>query len=266
MLPGFNSGGVLLGPHGGGGGSVGLLDGLSPRAAWSASRDLLTSFVGNPRYTIDTGVDSWKDQTGNGFHAANTGDLTQPAIVAVGPNSRNSLDFTADFLDCVAISNLIANSAGYLIVSFIADTINTNAGNSYSNDQLMADTGGYMGIFLRKTDANPLNPQTSYAYNWDGNEDNAPTGGAVNIVPGTPYVFEWRHEGGNLYQRVNAGSWSSATASGNTQVLTGILRFGSTLKWDGKICEAAIWGNGGSIPSSGNQDIIAASFKSWFGA
>lgn len=236
------------------------LDGLSPTGAWSASRDLLSAFAGNSRYTIATGVSSWKDQSGNTRNADNAAGTQQPTITTAGPNSRSCLNFPGDsvsaVLDSVAISNFIAAGSGYLVVSYIADTINTNSANSYSNDQIIADTGGYMGLFLRNT-GSPTD--TLYAFNWDGNEDKATN---TDVVAGTTTVAEWKHEGGNVYVRVNGGIWKSAT-SGNTQVLTGLLRFGTITKFDGKLFEAAIFS---TVPSAANQDAIVADFMDWVGA
>ena len=45
-----------------------------------------------------------------------------------------------------------------------------------------------------------------YAYNNDGNEDQV--AGTTNAS--TAYVVEWRHEGGNVYQRVNCEEASPA--------------------------------------------------------
>ncbi|WP_394889552.1 Ig domain-containing protein [Mesorhizobium sp. AaZ16] len=239
--------------------AAGILDGLSPTGAWSMSRDLLTAFAGGSRYTDVSGaVSSWNDQSGSSRHMAQATAGNRPLVATAGPNSRACADFdgTDDILvSSIAISNFISASAGYLVVSFLADTITANSGDAWSNHAIIEDFGQFLGLQLRNTGS----PDTISAYNWDGNADVATR---VEINAGTAYVAEWRHEGGNLYVRVNGGTESSV-ASGNTSSLTGQLRFGGASAWlDGKIFEVATFS---TVPSSGDRDAIVADFKTHIG-
>lgn len=244
-------------------GSVGLMDGLTPTAAWSMSRDLFTTWVGSARYTTATGIDSLKDQSGNARNLGNGSAGVQPAVTTAGPNSRTCADFdgTTDFIVGAALSNFITNSAGYMIASFMADTITLNDANIYNNHLIIGDQGAFAGIFVKNTAGSP---ETISSYNFDGTVDVASN---VTVVAATPYVVEWRHESGNLYIRLNNGAWSGATASGNTSTMTGVMAMGSrnglAALFDGKIFEAATFS---TIPSTGTQDLLAAGFKSWIGA
>lgn len=248
-------------------GSVGLLDGLSPTAAWSFSRDLLTSFVGGSRYTLVSGnVDVLADQSGNSRNMSAPGSANRPSLTTAGPNSKTCGDWDGsnDVLQGAAVSNFIANSAGYMIASFNLDTITLDGGsNTYNNHTILADQGSFMGIYVRNSDTTPGNPDTVYAFNWDGNDDHP---GIVGVIAGTTYVAEWKHEAGSLSVRLNGGSWTSA-ASGNTTNVTNNLsiggKAGGVRPADGKIFEAATWS---TVPSTLVQDAVAASFKSWIGA
>jgi hypothetical protein len=116
----------------------------------------------------------------------------------------------------LALSNFITASSGAVVVSVIVDAVSSNAAISYSNDGIIADQSVYMGLFARN-----LSGVTFYAYNYDGTEDAPSTTGSV----GTACVLMWRHHGGNQYISINGGTEVSV-ASGNTQVLTGLLCLG----------------------------------------
>ncbi|RUU23524.1 hypothetical protein EOD08_26005 [Mesorhizobium sp. M6A.T.Ca.TU.002.02.2.1] len=237
------------------------LDGLSPTGAWSMSRDLMTSFIGGSRYTDVSGaVSSLNDQSGNSRHLTQATASNRPAVTTAGPNSRACADFgSTDSLRGAAISNFIANNAGYMVVSFLADTIAGSSGSYANGNPLLSDTGQFMGLFAW----NSGTPKTAFAYNYDGTQDYA-SSAVVNA--GTAYVAEWRHEGGNVIVRVNGGT-SVSTASGNTQTLTGLLCMAhhGDASLDGKIFEAAIF-SGANIPDATARNAIVADMMAWIGA
>lgn len=252
----FNHGG------GGGGGPTYPLDGFSPTGAWSMSRDLLSAFAGGSRYTDSSGaVSSLNDQSGNTRHLTDAGTAARrPTVATGGPNSRTCADFdgSTDFLTGAAISNFISNSAGYMIVSWLADAITLNVAQSYNNHLILGDAGQFMGLYLRDTGS----PDTVYGFNWDGNEDR---GVDATIAVSTAYVTEWRHDGGNVYVRVNGGTWQSA-ASGNTSTMTNALLLGGrngAQQFNGKIFEAAVFS---TVPGSTDRDAFEADFRAWVGA
>ncbi|MGY4505259.1 hypothetical protein ACVWYH_009216 [Bradyrhizobium sp. GM24.11] len=105
-----------------------------------------------------------------------------------------------------------------------------------------------------------------HAYNWDGNEDQAASAAGAVPIAGNPCVIEWRHEGGNLYQRVN-GANETSVASGNSSDLSGVLRMGSNAStgsfYSGKIFEAMIYE---AVPTLAERDGIVADMMTWVGA
>ncbi len=248
-------------PTGTSGFTTGVLDGLGPAVAWSAFRYLLTAYVGNPKYTLATGVSSWLDQSGNGLDMNQGTGGAQPLIAAAGPSSRDSLVFDGsdDILVGAALSSFISASAGYMIMSFVPITITYSNLQPYDNHIIIGDHDGYAGIFVKETGT----PDTAIVYNYDGTNDVA-ISQTINV--GSAYVVEWRHETGNVYIRVNAGSWSAATASGNTASLIGLMRMGGRgfgFMANVNLFEGATWT---SVPSSGDQDTIAADFVQAIGA
>jgi hypothetical protein len=234
-----------------------LLDGLSPTGAWSASRKLLTAY-GGAYYNLTSGfVDTLYDQSGNTRNFTQSNPAGRPPILATGPNSRDSINFDGSLfrLDSVAISNFITASAGYIVVSFIPDNTSSNfGGNIYAETPVFADNAAYMGAFVKL--GNIQN------YNYDGSADYTT---AQAISTGTPYVFEWRHEGGTLYQRINGASEVSV-ASGNTAALTGLLFLTTNYvnaKLDCKIFEMATFS---TVPGATVRDALVANMMSWVGA
>lgn len=250
------------GPHVGGSGAA--LDGIANlTGAWSMGRALLTAYGGS--FYTDTGsngtADVWLDQSGNSRNFTIISD-NPPAITTAGPNSRACARFggVSDAMQAAAISNFITASDGYIIASFIARTIATTSASLYLQDGLWADAGGYIGAPLGASDATRL----IRAYNWDGTEDTPVLTDAH--VSGTAYVFEWWHTGGNLFGRLNGGTERSI-ASGNTQVITGVLRIGGASGGMGftdyDLFELAAFN---VVPSGTDRDAITANFKTWIGA
>jgi hypothetical protein len=119
----------------------------------------------------------------------------------------------------------------------------------------MADNNSIVGMTVRSGNI-------FYAYNNDGNEDQV--AGTTNAS--TAYVVEWRHEGGNVYQRVN-GAGESSVASGNSTTLVNPLLLGGTAagskSFAGKIFEAAAFS---TIPSQAQRDAIVQDFGRYIGA
>jgi hypothetical protein len=160
----------------------------------------------------------------------------------------------------VVLSNFITASAGYMIMSVMVDTISTNNSNFYDNDAVIGDLGGYAGIYLRDSGT----PKGAIAGNWDGSNDLAE---ASVISYSTPYVIEWRHEGGTLYVRVN-GSGEQSVASGNTSDLSNRINLGNgytgnTARLNGKFFEGATFS---TVPSGTERDNLVADFMDHIGA
>jgi hypothetical protein len=238
------------------------LDGLSNlTAAFSMSRDLLTSYIGGTRYTASgSDLSTYEDQSGNNRDVT-TPLLGMQTVTTAGPNSRLCGDFAGtDAMKSGVgdpLSDFIANSAGYIIVSAIFDTLTANQANPWLNHPVIGDNGSFIGI-LGKTGGLAL------GYNWDGAAESV---SASPISAGTAYVFEWRHEGGTLGLRINGGT-EVTVASGNTATLTGLFALGgggtgTSAPFVGKIFEVATFN---SVPSLSERDALAANFKTWVGA
>lgn len=234
------------------------LDGLANlTGAWSMGRDLLTTFIGSSRYTDSSGaVSQLTDQTGSAHHLTQGTSGNRPAVATGGASSRACalFDGTNDYLAGAAISNHIANNNGYIIASCIPLTIDTNnTTNYFYNDVLFCDAGGYMGAFMRSNG-------NAVGFNYDTNQDVAQVSG---VSTSNPIVLEWRHEGGNVYIRVNGSSWQSA-ASGNTGSVTGLLQLGRTLSGTTytnlKFFDMASFN---SVPNDTIKNALAADFLAW---
>ncbi|MFD1982462.1 hypothetical protein ACFSOZ_07185 [Mesorhizobium newzealandense] len=226
------------------------LDGLSPTGAYSLSRDLLTSFAGNARYNGTTTASQLNDQTGAGSRnlAASPTNLT---VQTAGPNSRTSAKCDAinqQFSGSV-MSNFISATSGYYIASFL---LWSAAG---SNNLVFGDGNTNLGLYLQPGKLNSYN-QGQWA---------PALGSGFAVSTATAYVAEWRHESGNLYCRLNGGSWSGATVSGNS-TLTGALNIGGK----GGSGQAPInffeGATFSTVPSTTVQDALVADFKAWIGA
>jgi len=232
----------------------------SVTGAWSFSRNMLTSFGAGTRYTKASGVliNSLKDQSGNGRHFDSTTTANQPSETTAFPTNVlcADLDGVNDFFAGPAFSSFIAASSGAFVVSVIIDAVTLNTGTSYSNHGIFGDSGAYIGLHAAN-----LSGVTFYAFNWDGNVDNAITTGTT----GTPYVIMWRHHGGNINISINGGS-ETTVASGNTSNLTGVLYLGSgagATSCNCKIAEVFATSNGSQTAALA---AAIANMKTYIGA
>lgn len=236
-------------------------DGLVASGTWSFSRRLYSSYVG-PFYTTNAGaVDVLKDQSGGGINSdfKQLTAINRPLPTTAGPNNIacGAFDGTNDVMAVtLPLSSYITNNSGYIIASIYIDALTTNQALSYNNSSVFADFNQLIAITVRQ--GNIL-----YAYNWDGSEDKA-TG---TVVISTPYVVEWRHEGGQLYQRIN-GAGETSVASGNTTSLTGGLYMGargsSALQpFSGKVFEMATFS---TVPTLAQRNALVQALGAWIGA
>jgi hypothetical protein len=403
-----------------------LLDGLSPTAAFSASRKLFDAYAG-AFYTEVTGVTEptvvsvAKDQSGNGRDLSQSDPVYRPFISASGPNNRNAFRNRVGSwynLGRTPASDFVAAGSKYVVVSFIADAVTGNTGDSYGNDGVWGDGGGNFGLYLKTaapisttsysnpggsgdrtgvvtvtwdgttgggavadlldgsqtneffwtagqtsknltfdfgtakvidafkwyqdvggshgssnklqgsndnvsytdilptgggstfvlggtstgteftfinstayryyritvpgaTSASPYLREiefklgaagsvtqvaTSRAFNWDTDADVAPTGGE-QITIGTPYVVEFRHEAGVIYQRINNGVESSK-ASGNSALTAAFRMFAgwgsSSMYFQGRIFELVTFST--SIPTAEQRAALVTNMGNWIGA
>lgn len=251
--------GQLFGTTGGGGGVTHPLDGLSPTAAWSLSRNLLSAYGGSRYSDVSGAITQLTDQTGNARNLTDNATVGhRPTLTTAGPNSRACAGFngSSNFLTsgvAVPLSSFISASTGVMLVSCIINAITLNNGTTYLNDWLLADAGQFAGMFLRNTGGG-----TAYAYNWDGNDDHAT---ATGVALSTPCVLSWRHESGNIFMGVNGVETS--IASGNTQTLTnGITMGGAGVQFATvQVFEAATFS---TVPAT--LSAVISDMRTWIGA
>lgn len=241
--------------------SSGILDGVTGvTAAWDMSRNLLSAFGGS-RYTDASGfVSSLNDQTGNGRNL--TGSVgARPAVGTAGPNTLAAARFDGadDYLVGAALSNFMSNSAGYMLCSFIINTVTANSGNPYENEPVWGDAGGFMGLYIRNTTGTP---ETAQAYNFSGGNQSAE---AAVITPGTAYVVEWWHDSGNVFICVNNGTPVSVS-SGNTGNVGGVLGLGHGYTGSSVFSDIDVFGGFAASAVPAARSTIAADFMTQCGA
>lgn len=219
-------------------------------AAWSMSRKLLSAYGGS-YYTDTSGtVSTLFDQSGNSRNLT-AGVGVRPAVATQG--GITVADFTPNthaLSTSVQMSNFITASAGYMVFVLRMDA------QVSTQSVIFRDSG-----VITQVDVLTSSSQMR-AYNDDGTGDVA-AGTATAVSPPNTYVFEWRHEGGNIYARLNGGTEVSA-ASGNSSALTGSFSISrvATASFDGKLFEAYIWS---TVPSSGDRTAIVAQAKTYVG-
>jgi hypothetical protein len=191
---------------------------LSPRLAVEADGTLWQEDTRTtPATADDTLVCAWDDASGNAFHLLQNTSVNGGTLKTGILNGKPVIRFgvgVSNYLAGPAISNLISASAYTLYLMFKATTIDTNSANSYDNDGVVTDIGGFFGVHLKSA-------PTVETYNFASADDK------VSLAINTSGFF-WlmaRHEGGNLYASINGGGESSV-ASGNTAALTNVLNVG----------------------------------------
>jgi hypothetical protein len=248
--------------------SGGTHPGASAVWAVSRSRALVQSYTGDLDEVISGAVQTLYDQSGNGRNLSAIASIARPIATTSGPNSRECCDFSpaspssGHLMDTDAgdpVSDLISASAGYIVVTIRPDVITQNSSTASSNATIFSFGSLRGGLTLRTGGI-------FYAYNWDGAEDIAASAAGAVPVGGNPCVIEWRHEGGNIYQRVN-GAGETFVASGNSTDLTGVLRMGANSLtgtfFNGKIFEAMIYA---TVPTQAERDAIVNDLMIWVGA
>jgi hypothetical protein len=224
------------------------LDGLSSTGAWSASRKILAAYGG--AYFTPSGsptrANPVLDQSGN------SRNLTPPSGggALVGGTSPETFVFNGNtaantFLQS-GVSTLITTTSAYMIISA---KIAAWTGNGVT---LMMCQGLNYGLGISGTGS------LVYALTYPSSV--SISGLALN----TPYVFEYRIEGGGVYLRVNGTGEVSVSAS-TGQPMSNINLGGRWLSncMDGSIFEAATFS---TVPTMAQRNALVQNFGRYVGA
>jgi hypothetical protein len=220
-------------------------------------------------------IQRWDDE-GDGI-----GDI---AMIGVGANStiwRQStplmrlpcLDFngSVDEFTCRndadsanhPISDLITNSAFTVAVAVYPEVIASSNANTYDNDAIFIDTGGFWGLVTKDV----AGVKQIRGYNWDGSDDSI----GATVATGRTWIAIYRHDTGNLKLTVIADTRVETTPadvpSGNTSSLTGVMHIGSGFgghHYNGRIGEMAFYN--ASLTGSALTDLKNYFMDKWFGS
>ncbi len=133
----------------------------------------------------------------------------------------------------------------------------TDNPNGYNNAAVMSDQGQNACLTLSNNGGSPI----VIANNWTGGAHQV----SAPVAAGTVYVFEWRHEGGVLYLRVN-GTGEVLTGAGDTIPIGGFFILGGrflSVSYSGLIYEAATFN---VVPNLATRDALVQSFGTYVGA
>jgi hypothetical protein len=191
------------------------------------------------------------DQSGNARDFTQATATAQPGYTTIGSQSRPALNFdrTSDVMATAAVlGDFIDAGSGYVIAACIVDAIDSdNATDASANDLVVGNLSGDIGLTLRQTGT------LFQAWNWDGNEDLATAALTLSAIQ----ILEWRHEGGNVYARLN-GANEASVASGNTSV-SGVMKLGQRTGGTGfadmKLSDVIVYD---AVPSLAARDAIVA--------
>lgn len=236
---------------------VGVMDGLTPTGAWSASRKLFTAYAGSNYSSAP--LFTFFDQSGNARDFTTGSTATNPTVPCTARVAGVLFDSDQDWLDTAApITDFIAAANGYMIVTIRPTSFATNGTPGYNNSSVLFASSQNAGITTSNNGGSPI----AWITNWDGSADQV----SVSIAANTTYVLEWRHEGGVLYQRKN-GTGETSTASGNTDLSVATLNMGgrnlAPSSFMGQIFEAAVFS---TVPNLATRDALVQSFGLYAGA
>ena len=135
------------------------------------------------------------------------------------PASNYSRMDAADGGGQIPISSLVTSTTKLVICGVKVTGADADSGSPWTNDAILSDAGGYVGLHLSRSGA----VVSARAYNF--------AGAAQEVVrtfdADTWAVITMSHQSGQLRCRVNGGTWAS-TASGTTSDITGIATIATT--------------------------------------
>jgi hypothetical protein len=202
-------------------------------------------------------VTIWYDQSGTVNFSqsiiANQPQLVENGVVLLSdglPAIR--FDGSDDFMLSATLATHINNNLYSSFVVFNPTSISSNLSDTFENDTVWGDNGGYSGLHLKNS------PSRAFAYNWDGNDDSV--GLPINLSENN-LIFQ-QHKNNELILSVN-GSDEVSTPSNNTQFLTSIVRLGmnyTTKRYNGFISELVFYKTDETV----NKDILQKNINDYY--
>ncbi len=119
----------------------------------------------------------------------------------------------------IPISSLVTSTTKLVICGVKVTGAGADSGSPWTNDAILSDASGYVGLHLSKSGA----VVSARAYNYAGASQEV----VRTFDADTWAVITMSHQSGQLRCRVNGGTWAS-TASGTTSEVTGIATIAST--------------------------------------
>lgn len=229
--------------------------------AWSSDRKLFADYDGPFTTGPDSAITNLHDQvSGVDFQQPFSGG--EPTKEFAGPNNRACINFDGvnSLLWQGPAEDVYGVGSKYIAISFMPNAITRNQAEPYANHVILIDEGEYHGLLMRNTGDEY---DSLIVYNWDGEEDHVSIPG---LEVGKPFVAEFRHEGGNLYGRLNMDTWVSIP-SGDTEDLQWTLQLGkgtgNSNRGSLKVFEIVMRNTPGT---AAEQDAIAADLMAYVGA
>lgn len=169
---------------------------------------------------------SWQQlnsQTASRPTFATPGAMLLPSVLFDGSEDGFNLSPNNGMGD-LAASDFLSVSAKTIVGSFRMTAAATDNATIYRNSTIVADKGGYFGVFAKTSGG----VHSLYAYNWDGNSD---VTSGLTFSLNTDYVFLLRHNGSTLYLSLLSGAGGAtradaSVASGSTTTLNDGMRLG----------------------------------------
>ena len=229
------------------------LDEFAPTAAFSVSRQLVSTYE-DAFYTLTSGaVSSFNDQTGNARNLTQATAALRPTVVT--KFRIPALDFAVGGNRLVGpnLTEFITSTSAYMVISFASRTVSRSdmAANGIITD---AAEGGNISVSLVSGE------YKVYAFQFDGTYDVTPK---TTIYNGSPYVVTFRKDATKLYCRVNLGAEVEVDNGTLTAMAFAIgLSRATPNNFDGQMFEFATWA---TVPAVEDRDTIVTAFMTKLG-
>ncbi len=187
-------------------------------------------------WRADFASSPWSPTASAGSSGAN-GDLeeaTNPPGVGTAQNGYDPADFdgTNDRLNNASTAATLFNvGAGSVAVLFYANSAAAPAGSAVDDEQLLGDSGPYMGLVFTSSGVRAYIYDSGAAYQ---------TTASSAASTGAWHLAQMKWDATDLYSRVDSGAWSAGVPTTGPLLLTGTLVIGknyNTSYFDGNILD-----------------------------